>query len=39
MTGEGIAERPAVEGLWNWGGTWERIHHALYAAVREQLSR
>jgi putative transposase len=22
--------------LWNWDGTLERIHHALYVAVREQ---
>jgi len=22
--------------LWNWDGTLERIHHALYMAVREQ---
>jgi hypothetical protein len=41
-----FAERPAVEdhigrlvGLSNWGGTWERTHHVLSAAVREELSR
>jgi hypothetical protein len=40
---EGIAERSAAEEhvhdyleLWNWDGTLERIHHALYVAVREQ---
>src|SRR3954447_869077 len=22
--------------LWNWDGTWERIHHALYVEVRER---
>jgi len=25
--------------LWNWNGTLERIHHALYVAVREQDNR
>jgi transposase len=25
--------------LWDWDGTLERIHHALYVAVREQASR
>ena len=25
--------------LWNWDGTLERIHHALYLAVREQEGR
>jgi transposase len=25
--------------LWNWDGTLERIHHALYIAVREQEGR
>ena len=25
--------------LWNWDGTVERIHHALYLAVREQEGR
>src|SRR6476469_2126519 len=25
--------------LWNWDGTQERIHHALYVAVREQAGR
>ena len=25
--------------LWNWDGTLERIHHALYVAVREQGGR
>jgi transposase len=25
--------------LWDWDGTLERIHHALYAAVREQAGR
>ena len=25
--------------LWNWDGTLERIHHALYVAVREQAGR
>lgn len=25
--------------LWNWDGTLERIHHALYVAVREQAER
>jgi hypothetical protein len=25
--------------LWNWDGTLERIHHALYVAVREQEAR
>jgi transposase len=25
--------------LWNWDGTLERIHHALYMAVREQEGR
>src|SRR6187455_1553894 len=25
--------------LWNWDGTVERIHHALYVAVREQEGR
>ena len=25
--------------LWNWDGTFERIHHALYVAVREQEGR
>ena len=26
-------------GLWDWDGTLERIHHALYVAVREQAGR
>src|SRR5881396_738841 len=25
--------------LWTWDGTLERIHHALYVAVREQAGR
>ena len=25
--------------LWNWDGTLERIHHALYVAVREKAGR
>ena len=25
--------------LWNWNGTLERIHHALYVAVREKEGR
>jgi len=25
--------------LWNWDGTLERIHHALYVAAREQQGR
>src|SRR5215475_2780813 len=25
--------------LWSWDGTLERIHHALYVAVREQAGR
>ena len=25
--------------LWNWDGTLERIHHALYVAVRKQEGR
>jgi transposase len=25
--------------LWNWDGTLERIHHALYVAVREKEGR
>src|SRR6478736_2559775 len=25
--------------LWDWDGTLERIHHALYVAVREQTGR
>jgi hypothetical protein len=25
--------------LWNWDSTLERIHHALYVAVREQEGR
>ena len=25
--------------LWNWDGTLERIHHALYVAVREEEGR
>jgi transposase len=25
--------------LWDWDGTLERIHHALYIAVREQAGR
>jgi len=25
--------------LWDWDGTLERIHHALYVAVREQAGR
>jgi transposase len=25
--------------LWGWDGTLERIHHALYVAVREQAGR
>jgi transposase len=25
--------------LWNWDGTLERIHHALYTQVREQAGR
>jgi hypothetical protein len=43
---EGDAERPAAEEhgarlsrTWNWDGTLERIHHALYVAVREQEGR
>jgi transposase len=26
-------------GLWEWDGTLEHIHHALYAACREQVGR
>ena len=26
-------------GLWNWDGTLERIHHALYVKCREQAGR
>ena len=43
---EGAAERSAAKeysarlsGAWNWDGTLERIHHALYVAVREQEGR
>jgi hypothetical protein len=43
---EGAAKRPAPKStvhdyleLWNWDGTLERIHHALYVAVREQEGR
>src|SRR5438132_604755 len=43
---EGAAERSAAKEysaryleLWNWDGTLERIHHALYVAVREQEGR
>jgi transposase len=25
--------------LWDWNGTLERVHHALYVAVREQAGR
>jgi len=25
--------------LWDWDGTLERIHHALYVAVRERAKR
>ena len=25
--------------LWNWDGTLERVHHALYVAVREEAGR
>jgi hypothetical protein len=25
--------------LWNWDGTLERVHHALYVAVREHAGR
>jgi len=25
--------------LWDWDGTLERVHHALYVAVREQAGR
>jgi hypothetical protein len=25
--------------LWNWDGTLEHVHHALYVAVREQAGR
>jgi len=25
--------------LWNWDGALERVHHALYVAVREQAGR
>jgi hypothetical protein len=25
--------------LWNWDGTLERIHHALYVAVRDEKGR
>jgi hypothetical protein len=25
--------------LWNWDGTLEHIHHALYVAVREEEGR
>src|SRR5215472_8788784 len=32
------AENQNME-LWNWDGTLERIHHALYVAVREQEGR
>jgi hypothetical protein len=46
MPVEGIAERLPLKtilsdyiGLWNWDGTLERIHRALYTAVREQLRR
>ena len=40
---EGAAEGPAAKStvhdyleLWNWDGTLERIHHALYVAVRSR---
>src|SRR5438132_11415419 len=46
MPMEGAAERSAAKEtvhdymeLWNWDGTLERIHHALYVAVREQEGR
>src|SRR4029450_4466296 len=35
-----VRERPdALLDLWIWDGTLERIHHALYVAVREQAGR
>ncbi len=39
---EGAAQGSAAEEhgeLWNWDGTLERIHHALYAAVRDEEGR
>jgi hypothetical protein len=44
---EGAAQGSAAEEhtvhdyleLWNWDGTLERIHHALYVAVREEEGR
>src|SRR3954469_4672306 len=42
---EGAAQGSAAEGhgarleLWNWDGTLERIHHALYMAQREEEGR
>ena len=42
----GAAERPAAEEhgtlyftLWDWDGTLERIHYALYVATREREGR
>jgi hypothetical protein len=28
-----------ISKLWNWGGALQRIHHALYVAVREEEGR
>ena len=43
---EGLAEGPAAQEhgasiitLWDWDGTLERIHHALYVAMREAAGR
>jgi hypothetical protein len=43
---EGAAEGPAapqhglgVSHLWEWDGTLNRIHHALYVEAREQAGR
>ena len=43
---EGATEGPAPKStahyyfmLWDWDGTLDRIHHALYVAVREQAGR
>ena len=41
-TAQGSAPKSTVHDyleLWNWGGTLERVHHALYVAVREQAGR
>ena len=39
---EGVPARSTLHGylgLWEWDGTLEHIHHALYAACREQDGR